>query len=182
MHQCLKFILERHSTCFGRSFRPSSGVQDCTYSDRHMSNRYCWLHASMLSCSQQCLFDICLSPYVQSWTPDDGQKDLAVRQIESPDCYWLSDKSCLLIVTGCQTNRVCWLLLAVRQIECADCYWLSDKSNLLIVVGCQTNRVCWFLLAVRQIVSADCYWLSDKSFLPVVTGCQTNRCCGCYWL
>ena len=26
------FILEWHSTCFGRSFRPSSGVQDCTYS------------------------------------------------------------------------------------------------------------------------------------------------------
>jgi len=49
MHQCLKFILERHSTCFGRSFRPSSGVQDCTYSNRHLSNRYCWLHASMQS-------------------------------------------------------------------------------------------------------------------------------------
>ena len=25
-------------TCFGRSFRPSSGVQDCTYSNRHLSN------------------------------------------------------------------------------------------------------------------------------------------------
>ena len=25
------FILEQNSTCFGRSFRPSSGVQDCTY-------------------------------------------------------------------------------------------------------------------------------------------------------
>ena len=32
-------------TCFGRSFRPSSGVQDCTYSNRHMSNRYCCLLA-----------------------------------------------------------------------------------------------------------------------------------------
>jgi len=30
MHQCIKLILflERHSTCFGRSFSPSSGVQD----------------------------------------------------------------------------------------------------------------------------------------------------------
>ena len=36
------FILEWHSTCFGRSFRPSPGVQDCTYSNRHLSNRYCW--------------------------------------------------------------------------------------------------------------------------------------------
>ena len=40
------FILEWHSTCFGRSFRPSSGVQDCTYSNRHLSNRYCCLLAS----------------------------------------------------------------------------------------------------------------------------------------
>jgi len=39
------FILEWHSTCFGRSFRPSSGVQDCTYSNRHLSNRYCCLLA-----------------------------------------------------------------------------------------------------------------------------------------
>ena len=32
-HQEFKsvFILEWHSTCFGRSFRPSSGVQDCFY-------------------------------------------------------------------------------------------------------------------------------------------------------
>ena len=29
------FNLEWHSTCLGRSFRPSSGVQDCTYSNRH---------------------------------------------------------------------------------------------------------------------------------------------------
>jgi len=32
MHQCIKFIYFRmDSTGFGRSFRPSSGVQDCTY-------------------------------------------------------------------------------------------------------------------------------------------------------
>ena len=38
MHLFLKlFILVKRSTCFGRSFRPSSGVQDCTYSIRYMS-------------------------------------------------------------------------------------------------------------------------------------------------
>ena len=41
------FILERQSTCFWRSFCPSSGVQDCTYSNRHLSNRYCCLLACM---------------------------------------------------------------------------------------------------------------------------------------
>ena len=32
-------FIEYHSTCFGRSFRPSSGVQDWTYSVRYMSYR-----------------------------------------------------------------------------------------------------------------------------------------------
>jgi len=32
-------FIEYHSTCFGRSFRPSSGVQDCTHSIRYMSYR-----------------------------------------------------------------------------------------------------------------------------------------------
>ena len=46
-HQCLKFILFwNKSTCFGRPFRPSSAVQDCTYSNRRLSNRYCCLLAS----------------------------------------------------------------------------------------------------------------------------------------
>ena len=35
------FILEWNSTCFGRSFRPSSVPQNRTYSNRHLSNRYC---------------------------------------------------------------------------------------------------------------------------------------------
>jgi len=37
---CQTDILEWYTTCFGRSFRPSWGVQDCTYSNRHLSNRY----------------------------------------------------------------------------------------------------------------------------------------------
>jgi hypothetical protein len=42
MHQFLKlFIFSQHSTCFGRSLRPSSGVQDCTCSNRHTSNNCC---------------------------------------------------------------------------------------------------------------------------------------------
>jgi len=69
MHQCIKFILEWHSTCFGRSFRPSSGVQDCTYSNKQ-DTAVCWLASR-----QQYLFDKCLLLYVQSWSPDDGRKD-----------------------------------------------------------------------------------------------------------
>jgi hypothetical protein len=37
MHLFLKvFILVKHSTYFGRCFCPSSGAQDCTYSNRYM--------------------------------------------------------------------------------------------------------------------------------------------------
>jgi len=44
MHLFLKlFILVKNSACFGQSFRPSSGAQDCTYSNRHMSNKCCYL-------------------------------------------------------------------------------------------------------------------------------------------
>ena len=51
---CVKQILlpacqqERDGTAtrFGRSFHPSSGGQDFTYSNRYMSNRFCYLLAS----------------------------------------------------------------------------------------------------------------------------------------
>jgi len=44
MHLLLKlFILVKHSTCFRRSFRPSSGAQNCTYGNRYMSNSCCYL-------------------------------------------------------------------------------------------------------------------------------------------
>jgi len=52
------FILEWNSTRFGRSFRPSSGFQDCTYSNRNAT----YVRQILL--------------YAQAWTPDDGRKDL----------------------------------------------------------------------------------------------------------
>ena len=76
------FILEWHSTCFGRSFCPSSAVKDCTYSNRHLSNRYCSLvackHLSNRHCSLFSRKQTAVSVwqlYVQSWTPDDERKD-----------------------------------------------------------------------------------------------------------
>jgi len=35
------FISVRRSGCFRRFFRPSSGAQNCTYSIRYLSDRYC---------------------------------------------------------------------------------------------------------------------------------------------
>jgi len=46
MHQCIKFIYFRMALyMFRRSFRPSSEIEDCTYSNRHLSNWYCCLVA-----------------------------------------------------------------------------------------------------------------------------------------
>jgi len=67
MYQSILFWID--TLCFGRSFRPSSRVQDCTYSNRHMSNRYCFLLVSKQTAVSVWLL------YVQSWTPDDGRKD-----------------------------------------------------------------------------------------------------------
>jgi len=43
MHLFLKlFILAKRSTCFRWYIRPSSGAQNCTYGNRHMSNSCCY--------------------------------------------------------------------------------------------------------------------------------------------
>ena len=55
MHLFLKlFILVKLSTCFGRSFRPSSGAQNCTYGNKHMSSSSCLTYA----CCHMCSFEL----------------------------------------------------------------------------------------------------------------------------
>jgi hypothetical protein len=69
------------TTCFGRSLRPSSGVQDCTYSFRYMPYRLvdCLLVDKRASKQSTNLYDIYLKLYVQSCTPDDGRRDRPKR-------------------------------------------------------------------------------------------------------
>jgi len=64
-------FIEYKSTWFGGSFRPSSGVQDCTHSIKYVI-QVSWLLASKQSTN---VYDIYLMLCVQSWTPDDGRKD-----------------------------------------------------------------------------------------------------------
>jgi len=77
-------LIEYHSTCFGRSFRPSSGVQDYTHSIMYMSYRLvdsllvgtrwssisCPLASSHLTCITCTWCSVCIV-----LTPDDGRKD-----------------------------------------------------------------------------------------------------------
>jgi len=142
------FILEWHSTCFGRSFRPSSGVKDCTYCNRHMLNRYCCLLASkqdttvcLLASSQQYLFDKCLLLYVQSLTPDDGRK----HRPKHVECY--SNKINL-------KHSCIWLVLLWKQcnklrITVHDIYQLPTSLDIVVpqleMWKEQSNTGVWIL-------------------------------------
>jgi hypothetical protein len=61
------FILEQHSTCFRRSFRPSSGVLRLYIKHQVYITQVLWLLANVPASKQlQNLFDIYLMLYVQS--------------------------------------------------------------------------------------------------------------------
>ena len=76
MHQCIKLFYFGMILYMFRSFRTSSRVQDCTYSKQHAYVKQILLSACcrVLS-SKQTAVSVWLL-YVQSWTPDDGRKDL----------------------------------------------------------------------------------------------------------
>jgi len=88
-----KFI-EYHSTCFGRSFRPSSGVQDCTYIIRYMSYRFvdCMLPVTRWNCS------------FVSW-PLDRPKHVEWDSINSKNCAssWIYYRSVVCICRFAKT-------------------------------------------------------------------------------
>jgi hypothetical protein len=127
MHQCIKFILEWRSICFGRSFRPSSDVQDCTYSNRHLSDR-------------------CILTYVQSWTPDYGRKDRpkhverhsktkSILYVGTSSWFYYRKSSCLSVciyklVSHWADSCENWYLRIIRRSLCRIQVSLkSDRNN-----------------------------------------------------
>ena len=81
--QCLKFILFwENSTCFGRSFRPSSVVHDCACSNRHMSDtaicllvgtRWNSIWFPLASSSTVCITYACCCMYSRELLMMDGK-------------------------------------------------------------------------------------------------------------
>jgi len=69
------FMSLRRSKCFRRVFRPSSGAQNCAYSVRYLSDRYCytlldWLATGdvQLHCYQPSWLDVCcLSTWISEY-------------------------------------------------------------------------------------------------------------------
>jgi hypothetical protein len=84
------FISVRRSTCFRRVFRPSSGAQNCIYSVRHLSDRYCYLLLAAGSSNG-------LTLYVQFCAPDDGRKT-HLKHVERLTEINKFEKRCILLV------------------------------------------------------------------------------------
>ena len=64
------FISVRRCTCFRRVFLPSSGAQNCTYSVRYLSDRYCYLLLAWLatgSSNRNFLFQYFLTEWRYGW-------------------------------------------------------------------------------------------------------------------
>ena len=116
----LEFI-EYYSTCFGRSFRPSSGVQDRTHSIRYMSYRLVdYLQSTNL-------YDIYLMLYVQSWTPDDGRKD------RPKHVGWYSVNSKIVHLVGFAIEIYHDARSHERQKCCIQCQWHVFPSVMFSV-------------------------------------------------
>jgi len=87
MHKCIKFILFGVTLYIFRTVFPSIIRSPRLYIQQ--PNWYCCLLGSKLASSQQYLFDICLLLYEQSWTPDDGRKDLPKYVESHPKIKWI---------------------------------------------------------------------------------------------
>jgi len=90
------FILVKRSTCFGRSFRPSSGAQNCVY-----SNGICQTAAA--ACCywgwlQQVAAAVWRIPLLctQFWAPDDRRKDRPKHVERFTRINWETGGSCWL--------------------------------------------------------------------------------------
>jgi hypothetical protein len=127
-------FIEYHSTCFGRSFRPSSGVQDCTHSIRYMSYRLvdclaAELQFHLVPASKQStnLYDIHLMLYVQSRTPDDGRKD-PPKHVE-----WYSVNSKIVHLIAFTIEKAVWYLVpnenSREDLKRLLLYWISRERR-----------------------------------------------------
>jgi hypothetical protein len=129
-------FIEYHSTGFGRSFCPSSGAQDCTYSIKYMSYRLvdCLLASSQRTCMA------CTWCCVESWTPDDGRKDRP-KHVE-----WYPINSKIVHVVGFTIEK---------RVEP---YLYSLSGPLWPVLGCTFTFLLTYWLRKKR-----CYrkWLPD---------------------
>jgi hypothetical protein len=112
------FILVKRSTCFGRSFHPSSGAQNCTYSNRYMSNSCwetgasCWLYyKNILWCTDLWTSNLILVHLYQS-----SVIKFTTLSLFGSDCF--------------ATRRSCVVHYAVHGIRIKQLYTGSSHSSV----------------------------------------------------
>ena len=124
----------RHCTCFRRVFRPSSGAQNCTYSVRYLSDRYCYLLLAWTASSKPGKH---LTLYVQFWAPDDGRKTRlkhvqclsGVYKLRKVASCWLYSEN-ILAMHG-HMNVKFLLYAAVRRVMVRCCWRATLKLRPL---------------------------------------------------
>ena len=130
----IHFILECHSTRFGWSFCPSSGAQDCTYGNRHLSNRYCCLLASK-----------------QTDCPKHVEWHSKIKRI------WHIGASCWfyyrnnITIHGCMNVQLFWILLCSLQV--GGNKWTINDAFMLQRI-CAESQVKWHILRYGTISSS----------------------------
>ena len=125
MHLFLKlFILVKRSTCFRRSFRPSSGAQNCVYSNgicqTAAANCCCrgWDETQIIYfCKTLYMFWTVFPSIIRSWK-------LRIQQ------RYMSNRCCYLLLPGMRWNSwgaSCWLYYG-NVLRCTDLWILTLKS------------------------------------------------------
>jgi len=159
MHH-IYFILEWQSTYFGRSFRPSSGFQDCTYSNQ-TDTAVC-----SLASSQQYLSDTCLLLCVQLWTVDDGRKDRPKHIVSSQNKINLMHWYIWLVVLLKYITMHC----PVKVNVCIYIFWGEER---FWAGGCQgyvthhSYLAGYMWILARFIAGADIF-LPRLGFRPTL--------------
>ena len=92
------FISVRRSTCFRRVFRPSWAAQNCTYSVRYLSDRYCYLLLAWLATGNSIGLTNAWRCMCSIWAPDDGRKNRLKHVERLAQIHKLWNSASLLVV------------------------------------------------------------------------------------
>ena len=117
------FILVKRSTCFRRSFRPSSGAQNCVY-----SNGICQTDADIGDEMElQVAAAVWHIPllYTQFWAPDDGWKDRP-KHVERFTKINRDNRCILLVVLLAAGSSNC-LTYTVTVYAVLSSWWWTEK-------------------------------------------------------
>ena len=158
----------RRSTCFRRFYRPSSGAQNCTYSVRYLSDRYCYLFFKFLYfCETLYMFQTVFPSIIRS-SKLHIQRQVFVRPLLLP-----ADRLAAGSSNGLTNRQVgTYLPMKMEQTHC------SERSAYKI----QTPRNCPEEITQHSETFASC-WLYSENILAMhrLMNVRSQICCKLYF-